>query len=233
MCGRSTLHDAPTNILERFQLPPMLPGFVPRYNIAPSQLQWAVVRESGLGPATVQLKWGLVPSWAADPSVGNKMINARAESLAERPSFKDSLRDRRCVILADGYYEWKSVRKERVPMYFRLDDGRAFGIAGLWDRWEKGAAPLETCTVITTDAGTRASSVHHRMPVLLIDDAVTRWLDGSISPREVRAMLQPYDGADLEMYEVARTVNSPLIDSLECITRVQGRDIAEQRAERS
>lgn len=220
MCGRSTLHDAPTNILERFSLPPMLPGFAPRYNIAPSQPQWTIFRDRSVTAVARELKWGLVPSWANDPSIGNRMINARAESLTEKPSWRDSFQSQRCIILADGYYEWTGVGKSKIPNYFRLADGRSFGIAGLWDRWDRGEAPLETCTVITTNAGARTSPYHHRMPVLLIDDAVTRWLDGSARERDLLPMLTAYEGDDLEMYEVGREVNNPANDSAECIRRV-------------
>ena len=225
MCGRSSLHDDPTNILERFELPPVLPGFAPRYNIAPTQLQWTILRESAGAPEARQLKWGLVPSWATDPSIGNRMINARAESLTEKPSFRESLQTRRCVILADGYYEWKSVGKGKVPFYFRLSDGRAFGLAGLWDRWENSETSLETCTVITTNAGTRSSAIHDRMPVLLVDDAATRWLDESAGKTEVGALLNPFECDDLEMYEVARYVNNAANDSPECIARIHADSI--------
>ncbi len=219
MCGRSSLHDAPTNVLERFSLPPVLPGFVARYNIAPTQQQWTIARDPH-GSAVVSLmKWGLVPSWAKDASVGNRMINARAESLTEKPSFRDPLRRSRCVILADGYYEWKGVGKAKVPMYFRLADGRAFGLAGLWDRWTGGESPLESCTVVTTTAGTRTSPYHHRMPVLLVDDATREWLDPAASERDLLRMLTPYNGEDLEMYEVGRYVNNAANDSAECILR--------------
>src|SRR3989442_1484921 len=132
MCGRSSLHDDPTNILERFNLPPRLPGFVPHYNVAPTQLQWTISRDEERAPVARQMKWGLVPSWATDPSIGNRMINARAESLSTSPAFRDSLQTRRCVILANGYYEWKVAGKSKAPFYFRLNDGRAFGLAGLW-----------------------------------------------------------------------------------------------------
>jgi putative SOS response-associated peptidase YedK len=226
MCGRSTLHDAPTNILERFSLPPVLPGFEPRYNIAPTQLQWTILRDGLNAPQARQLKWGLVPAWASDPSIGNRMINARAESLTQRPSFRESLETRRCVILADGYYEWKVVGKTKVPMYFRLNDGRAFGLAGLWDRWERGDMMLETCTVITTNASPRAASVHDRMPVLLVDDAAVNWLDASAKTDDLRSLLTAYDREDLEMYEVARHVNNAANDSPECISRV-GADVRE------
>lgn len=225
MCGRSSLHDDPTNILERFSLPPVLPGFEPLYNIAPTQLQWSILRDGNGAAEARQLKWGLVPSWATDPSIGNRMVNARAESLTEKPSFRESLQTRRCVILADGYYEWKSVGKTKVPMYFRLADGRAFGLAGLWDRWESGDKSLETCTVITTNAGARSAAVHHRMPVLLVDDAATRWMDESARESELQTLLAPYDRDDLEMYEVARYVNNAANDSPECTTPFAGADL--------
>jgi len=217
MCGRSSLHDDPTNILERFNLPPSLPGFVPHYNIAPTQLQWTISLDDDRAAAARQMKWGLVPSWANDPSIGNRMINARAESLGTRPAFRDSLRARRCVILADGYYEWKVVGKSKSPFYFRLNDGRAFGLAGLWDRWERGDTVLETCTVITTDAGARSALIHDRMPVLLVDDAATKWLDVSALGRELQVLLTPYDHGDLELYEVGRFVNNAANDSPDCI----------------
>ena len=203
----------------------MLPGFVPHYNIAPTQQQWTILRDGLSIPETRQLKWGLVPSWATDPSVGNKLVNARAESLTQKPSFRESLQTRRCVILADGYYEWKSVGKKKVPMYFRLSNGRAFGLAGLWDRWESGDMSLETCTVITTNAGSRSSGIHHRMPVLLVDDATTRWMDDSTRESELRTLLTPYDRDDLEMYEVARYVNNAANDSPECIVPFSGADL--------
>jgi putative SOS response-associated peptidase YedK len=220
MCGRSTLHDAPTNILERFSLPPVLPGFEPHFNIAPTQLQWTILRDGASSAEVRQLKWGLVPSWANDPSIGNRMVNARAESLTERPSFRETLETRRCVILADGYYEWKVVGKSKVPMYFRLSDGRAFGLAGLWDRWERGDTMLETCTVITTDASPLAATVHDRMPALLVDEATTSWLDPSAKLGDLRSFLSPYSRNDLEMYEVGRYVNNAANDSPACIERV-------------
>lgn len=209
-------------MLERFSLPPMLPGFLPRYNIAPTQQQWTIARDGHSAPFARQMRWGLVPSWANDPSVGQRMINARAESLTEKPSFSTPLKKQRCLILADGYYEWKAVGKRKVPFYFRLADGRAFGLAGLWDRWDKGDAPLVTCTVITTAAGTRTSSYHHRMPVLFSDDAATAWLDDSASEAELLSLLAPYEAEDLEMYEVSRYVNDPANDSAECIQEMDG-----------
>jgi putative SOS response-associated peptidase YedK len=220
MCGRSTLHDEPVNMLERFSLPPMLPGFVPRYNIAPTQQQWAIARDRERKAVVREFRWGLVPSWAKDPSVGQRMINARAESLAEKPSWSMPLRTQRCLILADGYYEWKAGEKGKIPFYFRLADGRAFGLAGLWDRWDKGESPMETCTVITTAAGPRTSPYHHRVPVMLTEESATAWMDRSATLAELRSLMVPYEARDLDIYEVSRYVNDPANDSAECIRPV-------------
>src|SRR5215211_7320661 len=198
MFGRSTLHQAPTNILERFSLPPVLPGFEPHFNIAPTQQQWTIIWERDGSPAVRQMRWGLIPSWATDRSIGNRMINARAESLTEKAAFSAPLESQRCIILADGYYEWRSAGKSKIPMYFRLADGRAFGLAGLWDRWDKSDTPIETCTVITTSAGRRTRQYHHRMPVMLVDDANTAWLDGTATQGELLRMLISYEADDLD-----------------------------------
>ena len=221
MCGRSSLHDAPRNVLERFSLPPVLPGFVPHYNITPSQQQWTISRDEKGLPAARQMRWGLVPEWAVDESVGQRMINARAESLTRKPSYQLPFKNRRCLILADGYYEWKTEGKTRTPMYCRLSDGRAFAIAGLWDRWVRGGSILDTCVVITTTAGERSQPIHDRMPALLVDDAATHWLNADATERELLSLLRPYDAEDLEIYEVSRYVNTPANDSEECIRRVE------------
>ncbi|MDO8502128.1 MAG: SOS response-associated peptidase [Gemmatimonadaceae bacterium] len=215
MCGRSSLHDVPVNVLERFKLPGVIPGFTPRYNIAPSQEQWTIALDSEGAPAVSARKWGLVPWWATDPSIGNRMINARADSLAVKPAFRDAFKARRCLILADGYYEWTQVGKAKVPMFFHLSGHRAFPMAGLWERWGKDGAPLETCTVITTEAGPRMSVYHHRIPVVMTLDAAEEWLDRATSEARLLELLTPYEAPDLECYEVSRYVNSPENDSPE------------------
>lgn len=217
MCGRSSLHDAPVSVLERFDLPPVLPGFVPRYNIAPSQEQWTILLDDDRRPAVRALRWGLVPSWANDPSIGSRMINARAESLAEKPSWEKSLRYRRCLVLADGYYEWSGTGKERTPWFFHMSGDRPFAMAGLWDRWHRGITTMETCAIITTRAGSRAAAVHHRMPVVLSSEGMASWLDGSTTVSKALDLLEPYENGDLECYEVTRYVNSPANDSPDCI----------------
>ena len=217
MCGRSSLHDAPVNVLERFHLPPVIPGFAPRYNIAPSQEQWTILLGPDGSPEVRSLKWGLVPSWASDPTVGQKLCNARDDSVAGKPSFQESFRQRRCLILTDGYYEWQKQGKTRVPLFFHLTGHRAFALAGLWDRWTKGGAPLETCTIITTEASSRAAIVHHRMPVVLTLDGATEWLSEATPEHRLMELMAPYEDPDLVCYEVSRLVNATANDTAECI----------------
>lgn len=217
MCGRSSLHDAPVSVLERFELPPVLPDFAPRYNIAPSQAQWTILLDENHRPAVRSLLWGLVPSWASDPSIGSRMINARAESLAEKRSWEKPLRYRRCLVLADGYYEWSGMGKARTPWFFHLSDHRPFALAGLWERWHRGATTMETCVIITTQAGSRAAAVHHRMPVVLTSEGMRAWVDPETGVSKALDLLVPYEESDLECYEVSRYVNSPANDSPDCI----------------
>lgn len=222
MCGRSSLHDAPVSVLERFHLPPVLPGFLPRYNIAPSQDQWTLFAGDDGAPAVSPRRWGLVPYWATDPSIGNRMINARAESITDKPAYRDSMKARRCLVLADGYYEWMASGKTKMPIFFHMTEHRSFAMAGLWDRWERGETVLETCTVITTAAGSRTSAYHHRMPALLTLDGAEEWLDAATPVRRLQALLAAYEAADLECYEVSRLVNNPANDSPDCIVPVPG-----------
>jgi putative SOS response-associated peptidase YedK len=216
MCGRSSLHDAPVSVLEHFHLPPVLPGFEPHYNIAPSQNQWAIALSDAGAPEVRQFKWGLVPAWADDPSIGSRMINARAETLASKSAWEFPVRKRRCLILADGYYEWATNGKTRTPYFFHLRGHRPFTMAGLWDRWERGGESIETCTVITTEAGPLASAVHHRMPVVFPIDRADEWLDESTRVHRALSLLRAYED-DLESYQVSKYVNTPANDSPECI----------------
>lgn len=217
MCGRSSLHDAPVSVLERFRLPPVLPAFTPRYNIAPSQLQWTVLLDSRGQPETRQLRWGLIPSWVSEAAAGQGIVNARSDSLKSKPSYKDSFRDRRCVVLADGYYEWTGKGRSRVPMFFHLNGSRAFAMAGIWDTTERNGAALDTCAIITTDASTKAASYHHRMPAILNPDQAAEWLDPTTGEQRLLDLLTPYEEEDLECHEVSTLVNSPFNDSAECI----------------
>jgi putative SOS response-associated peptidase YedK len=220
MCGRFTL-SSPIEAIQA-ELPELeLPGdYRPRFNIAPTQLVLAV-RPSSEGLVTAWLRWGLIPYWAGDPAMGNRFINARAETLARRPAFRDAFRRRRCWVLADGYYEWVREGPSKRPMRIRLADGRPFAMAGLWERWyPRGAEPVESCTLVTTDASPSIAALHDRMPVILPPGARERWLDRAASPSELGLLLQPYAGKELEAYAVSTLVNSPANDVPDCLAPI-------------
>lgn len=218
MCGRFTLKTTAEVLAEHFELPEV-PVLVPRYNIAPSQTV-AVVR-GGAEPAGRELtglRWGLIPSWAEDPGIGNRMINARAETVAEKPAFRSAFRRRRCLIVADGFYEWRRQDGRTQPFYFRLRDGGPFAIAGLWERWEKGDEPIESCTLLTTGANDVVGPVHDRMPVVLDPAEYGRWLDPRVDrPEGLQPLLQPYPGERMVALPVGRHVNDPRHDDPRCI----------------
>lgn len=230
MCGRSSLHDAPVSVLESFGLPPVIPGFRPRYNIAPSQEQLTISLSMDGTTEARQRRWGLVPYWATDETIGHRLINARAESLNEKPAFSWPLRHRRCLVVADGYYEWRREGRRKVPVFFHLSGHRPFTMAGLWERWTRGPTPLETCVIITTTACDRAAPVHDRMPVIFATEQAKRWIATDAEEPELLQILSPYDAEDLESYEVDTAVNNPANDSADCIRR---RDAAEDRPKRS
>ncbi len=222
MCGRYTLQASPEELVEQFGIdePPL---FKPRFNIAPSQ-SVAVVR---LHPDTarrelVQLHWGLIPSWAKDPRIGNQMINAKAETVATKPSFRSAFRKRRCLILASGFYEWQQQGKQKQPMYILLRDQRPFAFAGLWERWEpKGGEPVESCTIITTEPNEFMRPIHNRMPVILALQNYDLWLDSAAKQTDaLQALLKPYPTEEMEAYPISKMVNNPRFDSSQCVKPV-------------
>lgn len=220
MCGRYTLHHKPKEIAERFDVDAIPELTEPRYNIAPTQIV-PVIRQIDVREM-VGCKWGLVPYWAKDPAIGNKMINVRAETLQEKPSFKNALAKRRCLIPADGFYEWLKVGKEKVkqPYYFRLRDGELFAFAGLWEEWKDPEGKrLLTCTIITTEPNKLVSQVHARMPAMLQREDESAWLDLENKPAGVLPLLQPYPVDKMELRPVSRAVNSASAEGAELIER--------------
>ncbi|MBS4174548.1 SOS response-associated peptidase [Bacillus sp. FJAT-49736] len=216
MCGRFNLYSSMELLLERFDLKNAeWIEWYPRFNIAPSQDVLAVVQGEN-GNKGGFLKWGLVPSWASDPKIGYKMINARAETLTEKPSFKHLLSRRRCLIIADGFYEWKREGDGKQPYHIRLKNGEPFSFAGLWDRWEKNGEKLQTCTIITTEANKLMKPIHDRMPVILTKETENRWLDRTIG-NSITDVLKPYDYQYMEAYPVSSLVNSPKNEGEELI----------------
>lgn len=216
MCGRSSLHEEPQKLLESYGLPQHLPGFSPRFNIAPTQNQWAIRTTRHDKLEACELRWGLVPSWASDPGVGARMINARAETIAEKPAYRDALQGGRCLIITDGYYEWAKTGGGKTPFRFQMADGRPFVFAGLWDKWRKGEESLESCTIITTQAANSVAHIHDRMPAILDFADSLSWLR-STSVADVLPLLRPYTHTDLTAFAVSRAVNNAANDTIECI----------------
>ncbi len=218
MCGRFTLHHSTEEVAQRFEVAHIEFTNNQRFNIAPSQIVAAVVQREAR--ELVGLKWGLVPFWAKDPSIGNRMINAKAETLAEKPSFKKPFRKQRCLIPADGFYEWQKRGKgPSQPIYFRRQDRGLFAFAGLWEEWNRpGEEPLRTCTIITVEPNELVSQYHHRMAAILRPEDEALWLDPTIShTEELVQLLKPYPDDELEAYPVSRAVNAPSFDDPACI----------------
>lgn len=217
MCGRYTLNHTTQQITTRFQVTEPLADAQPRYNIAPSQPVLVVTENSPRALRAMQ--WGLIPSWAKDPAIGNKMINARAETLAEKPSFKTALVRRRCLIPADGFYEWQKMGAAKQPMRIHRKDDALFGFAGLWDVWRSPeGAQIQTCTIITVGPNELMAPIHNRMPAILRAEEEAIWLSPSTqNVPELLAMLKPYPEEELEAYAVSRAVNAPTVDDPICI----------------
>jgi len=213
MCGRYSLSKPIKTLKEHFQAIAAEMDHNKRYNIAPSQSVPIVI--AGEQQSEIQtMRQGLIPSWAKDPALGNRLINARAETVHEKPSFKSSLKKQRCLVPADGFYEWQARDKGKVPQYIRLRTGGLFAFAGLWSEWDSGTEVLQTFTIITTTANRDLESVHHRMPVILMPEDYDEWL--TVSPQNPRNLLKPLGAGFLEHYEVSKTVNLPKNDSEEC-----------------
>ncbi len=223
MCGRYTL-TAPSESLAE-----MLPGLEitdensPRYNIAPTQ-EVAVVPNNGENRMEY-FRWGLIPSWAKDPKIGNRMINARSETLAEKPSFRTAYKRRRCLVLADGYYEWRRERDRggKTPYYIRMASEKPFAFAGLWESWRQAGedTSLQSCTIITCPPNERLERIHDRMPVILAEAEYDLWLNPEEqAPAQLNHLLQPYAAEEMTAYPVSRLVNQPKNDTPECILPV-------------
>lgn len=216
MCGRYELHAHPAAIALAFGLehPPQLRA---RYNIAPTQ-DVPVVRLSPAGAREiVQVRWGLVPRWAKDPSIGQRMINARGETVASKPAFRNAFRRHRCLVPANGFYEWMAGSDGRKqPLWIGMRDGGLFGFAGLLERWlDPDGHPLDSCTILTTQANALIARLHDRMPVIVAPDDYARWLDpDDPAPSE---LVKPYDPARMRFHPVSTRVNSVRHDDASCI----------------
>ena len=221
MCGRFAFYSPHEAVVRLFGLP-AAPEVEPRWNIAPTQFV-ATVREAGGPRELAMLHWGLVPSWAKERSIGARMINARSETLTEKPSFRSAFQRRRCLVLADGYYEWQRSGAVKQPYYMSFEDGRPFGMAGLWERWRDPATgePLESCCIVTTVPAAVVAQVHDRMPVIVPPDAYGEWLDPrNADTARLARLLGPCELPGLAARPVSRRVNDARNQGPELIERV-------------
>ncbi|MBM4124876.1 MAG: SOS response-associated peptidase [Nitrospira sp.] len=219
MCGRFSQTAPPDVIAQEFSLddPPLL---TPRYNIAPSQPVAAIrLHPESAKRDCVLFRWGLIPSWAEDPAISIRMINARAETVAEKPAFRSAFRHRRCLVLADGFYEWRREGRTKQPFYIRKRDGGPFALAGLWEPWQSAeGVAVESCTILTTGANEAMAPIHDRMPVLLDPKDYALWLDPNIRQTEaLLPLLRPVPSECLTLYPVSVWVNSPGHDDPQCL----------------
>jgi putative SOS response-associated peptidase YedK len=217
MCGRFTITLDPADLQEELELGELPEDFVPRYNVAPTQP--VAVSRDAVKHSVEWMRWGLIPFWAKDPSIGVKMINARSETLQDKPSFSKAFSNRRCLIVADGFYEWQKMggKNPSIPHYFHLAKSKPFFFAGLWDTWkdDKGS-PVNSCTIITCAANELVGAFHERMPVIFDASTAWDWLKPA-SPVDLQQMLQPYPATLMAAYVVGRGVNSPALDSAELV----------------
>jgi len=222
MCGRFTLTVDPAELQDSFGGVIFPTKFAPRFNIAPSQPLLAISND-GANTADFFI-WGLIPMWAKDPSIGSRLINARGETVAEKPSFRGSFKYKRCLILADGFYEWKPNpgKKTKTPYFIHMKDRKPFAFAGLWDSWESpDGSSIKTCTIITTEPNELMAPIHNRMPVILHTRNYTKWLDASPqTPENLLPLIKPYPADEMSAYPVSTLVNKPSNDSAELVVPV-------------
>ena len=216
MCGRYSLVASIAELEGRFGFDGADVAYSPSYNVAPTQGVLTVVADSEARRA-VCMRWGLIPSWAREASIGSRMINARAETVAEKPSFRTALRQRRCLVLADGFYEWRRTGASKRPTRITMASGEPFAFAGLWDTWRGPLGEAVTsCTIIITEANDLLRPIHDRMPVILQREGEDLWLDHDVrEPDLLREVLIPYNPGDMKSYEVSTLVNSPANDGPE------------------
>ena len=207
MCGRITLRRPERVRLERLDTRPLFES-LPRHNIAPTQKVWAIA-ESNEERSLSSLQWGLIPSWSKKAT---GFINARAETLEAKPSFKEAFLKRRCLIPADGFYEWEKLGKEKQPHFFQMKGGAPFFFAGIWDEWAFDGTSVKTCAIITTTPNSLLATIHDRMPVIVPHDAVDGWLRSRTKVSELRELLMPFPGSEMEGFPVSPEVNGSEAD---------------------
>lgn len=218
MCGRYALKTPVNRLAEEFDLSESPQDLVANYNVTPTQnIATILANEDGVRRLAL-LRWGLIPPWADDPGIGSRMINARSETAPEKPSFRTAFKKRRCLIPADGFYEWQKTNGAKQPYYIHMKDDRPFAFAGLWERWSGEGEEIRSCTILTTGPNELVGDIHNRMPVILHPDHYDLWLDPGMQEVEpLTYLLEPYPAEKMEAHPVSRYVNSPSHNDPHCI----------------
>ena len=222
MCGRYTLGKEPNSLLDYFHLHGDVPVYHLSYNIAPSQLAPVVLHNQDGQRVCQMMRWGLVPAWSKGPDPRFNMINARAETITQKPAYKTAFKTRRCLIPCDGFYEWQAPQaeseKQKQPFFIRRKDQQLMAMAGVWDHWQDENEPITSFSVITTIANSFMQRIHQRMPVMIEPDQIDAWLTNDITnPSQLTRLLLSRESDELQMYPVSRSVNSPKNDSIELL----------------
>lgn len=222
MCGRYTLLADELKISQRFNISQPIKGYKPSYNIAPGQDILAIIYDEEKDEKRAgYLKWGLVPPWAKDKKIGNKMINARSETAHEKPSFKQAMAKKRYLIIADSFYEWKQTDDGKVPQRIQMKNRELFAFAGLWERWESNDEALFTCTMLTTDANEFMRPIHHRMPIILPEEKEDEWIEPSFSSSaHAQQFIRSIEMDPLSAYAVSTYVNRATNNDQQCIEAI-------------
>lgn len=224
VCGRYSLFTDYAILIDRFNVEKMAVDegeYTPSYNVAPSQQIIAIIND-GHKNRLGTLRWGLIPPWAKDEKIGYKMINARSETVAEKPSFRNAFKKKRCLVVADSFYEWQRKDGEKIPMRIKLKNGEPFAFAALWESWKApDGKTVNTCSILTTEANSLMKSIHDRMPVILTKEEEEMWLDPNVEDVErLKGLLKPYKAEEMEAYRVSEEVNSPKNNKPELIEKV-------------
>jgi putative SOS response-associated peptidase YedK len=223
MCGRYIIKAPVSQLATMFDLIEV-PKLLPRYNVCPTQSVPAVRLNSEKKQRQLaMLKWGLIPGWAKDPTIGNRLINARSDTVAQKPSFRSAFKRRRCLMVADGFYEWQKTNGKKQPFFIGLKDESPFAFAGLWEHWkEPEGEPVESCAIITTDANDLVKDIHNRMPVILKMKDYDLWLDPEQQdPDKLQKLLVPYSAKEMRAYPVSLLVNNPKNNDAKCLAPLQ------------
>lgn len=225
MCGRFALFSSTEQIAEQFEANPAgladMPPSVPRYNIAPTQPVLGVRLDEQGNRELTFFHWGLIPSWAKDMKFGSRLINARSETVDEKPSFRNAFKRRRCIIPADGFYEWQKLDEGKQPMFIQAADKRPLPFAGLWEFWRSpDGDAIQSCTILTTTPNEMMAKIHNRMPVILESEDIEMWLDPGDNPTDAMHLFRPYPAHKMTAYPVSKVVNNPRNDSPVCVEPV-------------